>query len=171
MRCAGQFARLADKYLVPRGLRHGISRRGHRPTRKIIHRMLLPGHPARWSVDVMAGLLTSRVVAFPAFPYPSGHSGVGERSSLTVAGAVMDSAPFGYTSPCSLFTRPCVAWPGTINATHARARRAGQAGRRFSDTGLDGLPRSMGGKDRFHLHGLATDEGRAIDCFIRVFGD
>jgi hypothetical protein len=51
-------AGLADQDLMRRGLRDGIGRRAHRPPRSIDHRRLLPGHPARWLLTSMAGLLT-----------------------------------------------------------------------------------------------------------------
>ena len=54
----------------------------------LVHRHLLPGHPARWLVASMAGLLTLRVWASPHLPDQRGQWRIGGRSPLTVAGAV-----------------------------------------------------------------------------------
>ena len=54
----------------------------------LVHRHLLPGHPARWLVASMAGLLTLRVWASPHLPGQRGQWRIGGRSPLTVAGAV-----------------------------------------------------------------------------------
>lgn len=104
------------------------------PRQCAIHRIPLPGHPARWLLTSMAGLLTrGSGLAPPSHAHRnlgSGHSGSGGHSPLTVAGAVTDLAAVAYTTPYSLFTRPRVVWPGTITVSCATEYRPDQGGKR-----------------------------------------
>ena len=84
------------------------------------------GTPPGGQRRLMAGLLTRGSWLAPPSRLRVG-SGTGGRSPLTVAGAVVDLAPVGYTAPHSLFTRPRVVWPGTI-VPHLRDNRQQRQG-------------------------------------------
>lgn len=71
---------------------------------------LSPGHPARVGSGHDGRSPDLRIAAFPAFPAQGAPVASWGRLPLTVAGAVADSAPDGYTSPRSLFTLPG-PWP------------------------------------------------------------
>lgn len=131
---------------------------------------LSPGHPARVGFGHDGRSPDLRVAAFPAFPAHARqwHSGVG--SPLTVAGAVVDLAPDGYTAPRSLFTRFGVADPGTIAACDDCKRRSGQREHHGSCTDKSGRlacgheARDLGGFGDGQAGGRQRTAAFAQDC-------